>query len=477
MTCFQSRASRVRRGSVIPLIAVLLPALIGIIAIVIELGMAMDSHRKAQTAADLAALAGATDIFTNYNSYKRNGYFFNQAQQAALDNALANGFNNDRQSNTVTVNIYDETRNPFPALQGGQWHTIHPPRGFLYIEVIINAQQPRFFSSIWGGNSLPIAARAVARTNFAPNGAGVLVLNPSAKSAFNVTGGASVVITGDGQLVVDSTNAAGATTTGSGNVLATQYYFTGDPGWNSTSSGTFDNLTTGLFDPSIINTGVPPTPDPLAGLPVPTQPPTATLPDGKPADKKVNFTGNNQYGAVNGVLTLSPGTYNGGIAASGGTIVLQPGIYYLNGGGFSVSGGANINTAGPASPDTGNGVMLYNAPQSNSDVIDFSGNSGFVYLPCPDSGTYKGISLFQARSSTNTISLSGNGSMQITGTFYAAGGTLSVTGNGGSVAGVPVDKIGAQYISNNLVVNGNGGFLIDYAGGQPINVRTIQLVE
>jgi hypothetical protein len=477
MTYVNRVGNRARRGSVIPLIAVLLPALIGVIAIVIELGMAMDSRRKAQTAADLAALAGATDIFTNYNSYKRSGYFLNQAQQAALDNALANGFNNDRQSNTVTVNIYDETRNPFPTLQGGQWQTSAPPRDFLYIEVIINAQQPRFFSSIWGGNSLPIAARAVARTNFAPNKAGVLVLNPSAKGAFNVTGGASVVITGDASLVVDSADPAGATTTGSGNVLSSQYYFTGVPGWNSTSSGTFDNLATGLFDPSIINSGVPPTPDPLAGLPVPTMPPVATLPDGKPANKQVNFTGNNQYGAVNGVLTLSPGTYAGISGSGSSTIVLQPGIYYMDGGGFGISGGASITVSGPASPDTGNGVMIYNNPQSNSDNLSFTGTSGFVYLPSPDTGIYKGISLFQARSATNTVSVSGNGNTQITGTFYAAGGTLGISGNGGSVNGIPQDKIGAQYISYNLVVNGNGGFVIDWAGGNPVNVRTIQLVE
>jgi Flp pilus assembly protein TadG len=477
MTCLHSRASRARRGSVIPLIAVLLPALFGMMAIVIELGMAMDSRRKAQVAADLAALAGATDIFTNYNSYKRNGYFFNQAQQAALNNALANGFNNDRQSNTVTVNIYDETRNPYPNLQGGQWQTIRPPRDFIYIEVIINAKQPRFFSSIWSTDPLPIAARAVARTNFAANQAGVLVLDPSSKGSFNVTGGASVVITGDASLVVDSANAAGATTTGSGNVLSSVYYFSGTPGWNSTSSGTFNNLATGLFDSSIINSGVPPTPDPLAGLPVPTMPPTATLPDGKLANRAVNWTGNNQYGAVNGVLTLSPGTYAGISGSGSGTIVLQPGIYYMNGGGFGISGGASMTVSGPASPDTGNGVMIYNNPQSNSDNLSFTGTSGFVYLPAPDIGTYKGISLFQARSATNTVSVNGNGNTQITGTFYAAGGTLGISGNGGSVNGIPTDKIGAQYISYNLVVNGNGGFVIDWAGGNPVNVRTIQLVE
>jgi hypothetical protein len=460
------------------MVAVLLPALIGMIAIVLELGMAMDNRRKAQVAADLAALAGATDLFTNYSSYKRNGYTLNQAQQAALVNAQANGFNNDRRTNTVTVNLYDETRNPFPTLQGGEWQTVSPPRGYIYVEVIINAQQPRFFSSIWGSDPLPISARAVARTAFAPSQAGVLVLDPSNKGAFTITGGASMAITGDATLIVDSANAAGAITTGSGNVSGTQYYFTGDPGYNSTSSGTFTNSTTGLFDPNIINSGVPPTPDPLAGLPVPTMPPTATLPNGKAANKGINFTGNNQYGAVNGVLTLSPGTYNGGISESGGgTIVLQPGIYYMNGGGFGVSGGASVTVSGPASPDTGNGVMIYNAPQSNSDNISLTGTSGFVYLPAPDSGTYKGVSLFQARSATNTVSVNGNGNTQITGTFYAAGGTLSISGNGATVAGNPQDKIGAQYISYDLTINGNGSFLMDYAGGNPVNVRTIQLVE
>jgi hypothetical protein len=465
-----------RRGSVIPLVAVLLPALIGVLAISLELGMAMDSRRKSQVAADLAALAGATDVFNNYNSYRNNGYYANQVVKSALTNAAANGFTNDK-STTVTVNVYNENQAPYATLEGGQWQTRPPPPNYVYVEVIISSQQPRFFSAIFGNAPLPITARAVARTSFSYAEPGIIVLDPVDKASLNVTGNGGVVVTGNGSVIVDSSNAEGGVTTGSGGIAASGFYFTGTPGWNSTSSGTFTNVGTGQFDSSIINSGVPPTPDPLAGLPVPAMPPTAVLPDGSMATKTVNWSGNNQYGASGGILTLSPGTYNGGVSVSGGSqLVLQPGIYYMNGGGFGNSGSASISVSGPPSPDTGTGVMIYNNPLQSSDQIKITGN-GSTTIPAPDIGTYKGISIFQNRTSDATVAITGNGSMNIQGTFYAARGTLNITGNGGTSSGIPIDKIGAQYVSYQLVITGNGGFQIQYGGGNAINVRTIQLVE
>src|SRR4029077_14590543 len=135
------------------------------------------------------------------------------------------------------------------------------------------------------------------------------------------------------------------------------------------------------FDSTVMHSSVPPTPDPLAALPVPAMPATAVLPDGSSATRQVNWSGNNQYGAVGGVLTLSPGTYNGGIKVSGGSaLILQPGIYYMKGGGFANTGSASISVVGPASPDTGTGVMIYNDPNGSSEKIAITGN-GSVNLP------------------------------------------------------------------------------------------------
>ena len=67
--------------------------------------------------------------------------------------------------------------------------------------------------------------------------------------------------------------------------------------------------------------------------------------------------------------------------------------------------------------------------------------------------------------------MSGGGSATYTGTFYVAGGTLSVTGGGTN------SIIGSQYISNNLTVNGNGAFTINWSPNQVGKTRILRLVE
>jgi hypothetical protein len=117
---------------------------------------------------------------------------------------------------------------------------------------------------------------------------------------------------------------------------------------------------------------------------------------------------------------------------------LQPGIYYINGG-FGDSSGANI---------VGNGVMIYNASQSFS----VTGN-GNVTLSPMTSGPYAGITLYHNPSSNSDVSITGSGSLNITGTIYAAGSKLTVTGNGST--------IGSRSISNTLSVTGNGSLIMD----------------
>lgn len=87
------------------------------------------------------------------------------------------------------------------------------------------------------------------------------------------------------------------------------------------------------------------------------------------------------------------------------------------------------------------------------------------------SGPYQGVLLFQNRTSTTPVSVSGNGSMYITGTFYCASAVLNVTGNGGQ------QTIGAQYISYDLVLGGNGFFKCSWSPDLTPGTRDILLVE
>jgi hypothetical protein len=197
-----------------------------------------------------------------------------------------------------------------------------------------------------------------------------------------------------------------------------------------------------------IKTNQPPVPDPLLYLPEPS---TA----GGTSQPKVKISGKES-------LTISPGVYTGGISVSGqASLTMNPGIYYMAGGGFSFTGQGSL---------TAIGVMIVNLPSSKSDVISINGQ-GAVNLSPMTTGIYRGISLWQQRSSANTIDVTGNGSSTISGTFYTAHGTLNVTGNGAQ------DVLGSQYISYDMKVNGNGSFKVDWDPNLVARVRILRLVE
>ena len=163
-------------------------------------------------------------------------------------------------------------------------------------------------------------------------------------------------------------------------------------------------------------------------------------------------------------VTLNPGVYVGGMHITGGTVTLNPGIYYLNGGGLSVSGSGSL---------LGAGVMIYNAPQSPSDVISISGSGNAITLSPMLSGPYAGVTLFQDRTSTNGVGISASPSTNITmtGTFYAAAATLSITGNGAN------QTLGSQYISYDLNLSGNGTYYCNWSAPNTPGTRDILLVE
>jgi hypothetical protein len=116
-----------------------------------------------------------------------------------------------------------------------------------------------------------------------------------------------------------------------------------------------------------------------------------------------------------------------------------------------------------------NGVMIFNAPQSSSDNIDIGG-SGTVIMTPPTTGLYQGMLLFQDRTATNTIKVTGNGNFNVTGTFYAANALVKVAGNGDA-------SIGSQYISRFLEIHGNGAFNVNYDPNQAVPRRVWGLVE
>src|SRR5262245_3256708 len=436
-----------RPGHIVVFMALMITILVGVAAIAIDGGVIQDNVQKLQAAADASALAGAEELFRKWqldNGLDVGG----RAKAAAVALAASNGYSNDGVDSIITPNDWVTGQNGqgmgignvtvqhgvfIPPVSGD--HIGNPG----YVEVVIQYNQRRHFSSIYGTQRIPARARAVAEGGWKAGTMGILLLDPTSSGALTVVGNGSMNVVG-APLIVDSNAADGGVTTGSGTVSVSsnmEMDFSGSPGVSGSGS---------WIGP--IMTNQTPVPDPLAYLPEPTG-------AGATVQKKVNAAGNQ-------VVTIDPGAYNGGIKISGqASLIMNPGIYYMVGGGFSFTGMGSLNAQG---------VMIVNLPSSNSDIINING-SGAISMSPMSTGIYRGILLWQQRSSTNSINVTGNGTSQIYGTFYAAHGTLNVGGNGSQ------DVLGSQYISYDMKVNGNGNFGVNWNPDKVARIRVLRLVE
>jgi hypothetical protein len=325
----------------------------------------------------------------------------------------------------VTVNIPPKS---------GNFQTYTPPgvnflsKGAGFAEVIIQFNQRRGFSGIFGSGAIPVRARAVARGHWVPFNDGVIVLHPTSPSALNANGNGTVKVMG-ANIIVDSNNSQAATTVGNA--------YVSDPNKVIAITGTGPGYS-GNFLGTVL-TGQQPTPDPLAYLPAP-DPSTMnvqTVPSGTD-------------------ITLSPGVYSGGIHISGQTsVTMLPGVYYMDGGDFQFSGQGSL---------TAQGVMIY-----STAGVSITGQ-GSVTLSPPSTGIYTGISYFQSRTSSATALISGNGSFNVTGTVYVPDGLAQLQGNGDA-------SIASQVVSLLMTSGGNGVTSIPWAGPPSARTRIICLVE
>ena len=113
-----------------------LTVLLGVGGLAMDMGVLRYEKRLQQTAADAAAVAGASNL--------THGGVTTGAQSASAANGFTDGINNV----TVTINN--------PPASGP-----HSGNG-NYVEALVVAVQPTYFMRIFGINSETIAARAVA---------------------------------------------------------------------------------------------------------------------------------------------------------------------------------------------------------------------------------------------------------------------------------------------------------------------------
>jgi hypothetical protein len=149
----------------------------------------------------------------------------------------------------------------------------------------------------------------------------------------------------------------------------------------------------------------------------------------------------------------------GGIAINGtASVTLLPGVYFMQGGGFTVSGKGSVT-------DNGAGVLLVNAPAGPGDVISITSH-GSVSLTASSALTgslapYNHIVIFQDPASANTVTVTGQANLTVSGTLYAPAALLQIGGNGVAVVNTDTNPTGGQVIVFDAKIVGNGALTIN----------------
>lgn len=360
-------------GQALLLMAVTMIALCGFAGMGIDMGYLRYMQRRMQAATDSAALAGAAEID------------YGDVTSAAWADAAKDGFTNGVNGTTITVN-----NPPLSGLHQGN------PR---YVHVVIAQKEPTFFMKLLGVDSEMVSTSADAYSGI--SGGCIYALNPTESSAFTVNGNSNLIA--HCGILDNSSNSKAALVTDGGGCLSAKYIGV---------VGSFKNDSSCLPSPTP-EQGIAGFSDPLAFL----QPPSF---DPESCDyQSVSISG--------GTPTLYPGVYCGGINISGGStdVTFSPGTYIINGGGMSVSGGANVQ---------GDGVTFYITGTSSSfKGVSITGGSNSSLI-APDTGTYAGILFYQDRSIVDNSSgddsnIAGGSGTAITGTLYFPTTNLSYAGS------------------------------------------------
>jgi hypothetical protein len=409
----------------------MLAALMGFVALAVDVGMLFRTQRQMQIAADAAAVAAALD-------YKYNDSASSAVTQGCAA-ATANGV-----TNTCTTGACSS------SVTGAQVCIMVPPadgpnEGVSgLVEAIVQDPYPTFFMKVFNRKTITVSGRAVAGAVGAGTGC-VLTLARS---------GVDISLTGSGTLeaphcdIYDNSTAADALElTGSGSITA-----------NAIGIGGNDSVTgSGTVSPAP-QTGMPPAADPLTNLPTPSpQSPTGSCTASSNSSAcNPSYTGSSNH-------SIGPGTYTSISNTGSGTLTLTAGNYYVYGsvtntgsGGLVMGAGnytimGNFQSTGSSSLTIASGSMASNNGQifvGGNMTLTGSGSltsaaesfytegastvtgSGGMNLTAPTSGTYNGVLFFQSRSDSDAMAITGSTGDSIQGIFYAPAAPLTLTGSG-----------------------------------------------
>jgi Flp pilus assembly protein TadG len=427
--------SRSDRGQALVLIVLSAVLIFGAVGLVVDTGWARFRQQAAQAAADSAALAAAqwaSNVSTS-PTCGSNGVICQSATacptsltspattsvQAGCLYAQQNGFTaGGKQNVTIAANV----TTPFSNAAVNYWVTAS-----------VTETQTELFSAVFGNRFLNAGAHATAA--IVPTGGGGCIYVMQATGSSVTNSGNALIDSGCG-IYINSNGPSPVTMSGTSTIETT-----GGAKTNivSSSEGTFSGSATITPAPNLGTSAVL---DPFISMPAPS-------------------IGSCTYSApvvVTSNTTLPYGTYCGGIITSGTeTITLSPGLYIIEGG-ITESGSPTF---------TGTGVTLY----FKTGGIVGSG-TGTFNLSAPTTGTYQGVVLFEDRSNSSGITLSGSTGTQVSGLVYMPAGNLTYSGDSGTSGVVTTLVVNAITFSGTSYIN--QAATTAYGGGGGGSVKLIQ---
>lgn len=357
-------------GNVAVIMALMLPAFVGLVGLSVETGYWYFLQDRAQTAADVSAFAGASTLRLKQDHVA--------ARQTALREAQELGYIESRAR--VAANI--------PPLRG-------PNADSRSVEVVINYPAPRYFSGMFNRNVIRHEARAVA-AYMPETKACILSLDPTASRTLELSG-ASLVNAEGCEIMANSVADDAIYISGTSDIEADCISTAG--GIEVAGNGTSVTLKAC----ELPKRNMPPAQDPYRDVPMPdTLGPCAGLPQG--------FEG-----------TISPqsnGTrrFCGGLSLSG-QVRFEPGVYIIDGGSFRINSGAAV---------TGEGVTFV----TTRDAEAAWNGQARIEVSAPTLGTYEGLLFMGDRSDTRPVHrFNGTADTVLNGSIYTPASAVEYLGD------------------------------------------------
>lgn len=388
-------ATRNDRGAIAVLVAVFTSTvLFALAALVVDLGLARDTRRAAQIAADASALAAGNALYPDNTGAPHHLDAVAAAETYAAKNLgvpLADW-----------VSCTDSGRLGYVPTGSTPCVSFNSATKPTQVRVRIPVRDIRTgFARAFGVQH--IALSASARASVTPGGALSCALCVLGTSTAHDIGNLQVSVTG-GNVHVNGPSL----TVGSTGLLRTDQFTTLE-GYAIGSSTSYSPAPI-AYDGRLT--------DPLAALTVP--PDTSGL-----AVKTDPCTG-------------GPGIYGARNFTGGSTCTLTPGLYVIAGGpstSWSLAGNSTVTGTGATLFFTC-GTTTSPRPCNSGEAGAYlnAGGGGSLGIAAPTSGPLRGVAVLYSRNNISELDLSGSGSGGFTGTVYARSGTLYFNGGSGGTS-------------------------------------------